>query len=131
MSVERMKQCENCGSTWTVQETGEAGVESGADDVCPVCGYTPGAAHPDAEEHHVLSVGELEQQINTLVLDARASGIYPDAIVRVLREELEFAAELAKSGRRFSVQIIDLGPQEFMAPLSQADPRLALPRRRV
>jgi hypothetical protein len=43
---------------------------------------------------------------------ARASGLDTEAIVHALRDELEFAAEMGHAGRRFSVQLIDLGPQE-------------------
>lgn len=130
MGVERLKECAHCGSTWKVEEKEESNADAGAGDVCPVCGYRLNPACPDAEEQHALSIGELEQQLNALVRDAYAAGIYPATIVCVLRSELEYAAELATRGRRFIVQVIDLGPQDPGAAHEQPNPRTALPRRR-
>jgi hypothetical protein len=59
-----------------------------------------------------MSTDDLETQLRALVMSARAGGLDAEAIVRVLRDELEFAAEMGHAGRRFSVQLIDLGPQE-------------------
>jgi len=59
-----------------------------------------------------MSVDDLSTQLGALITGARASGLAAPIIVQALRDELEFAAELAHAGRRFCVQLIDLGPQE-------------------
>ena len=59
-----------------------------------------------------MSVDELSTQLGALIASARASGLDADIIVQALRDELEFAAEMAHAGRHFCVQLIDLGPQE-------------------
>jgi len=58
-----------------------------------------------------VSTGDLETQLRALMTSARASGLDSEAIVHALRDELEFAAEMGYAGRRFCVQLIDLGPQ--------------------
>jgi hypothetical protein len=60
----------------------------------------------------VESITDLENQLDVLVRSALESGLPTDAIVDVLRGELAFAAELGHTGRRFTVQLIDLGPWE-------------------
>jgi hypothetical protein len=58
------------------------------------------------------SVTDLEAKLDTLVRSAWASGLDTEMIVHVLRDELAFAAEMSHVGRRFTVQLIDLGPQD-------------------
>jgi hypothetical protein len=60
----------------------------------------------------VESVDDLVAQLGALISSARESGVDAEAIVHALRDELEFAAEMADTGRHFSVQLIDLGPRE-------------------
>jgi len=59
-----------------------------------------------------MSVNELSAQLGALITSARASDLDEALIVQALRDELEFAAEMAHAGRHFCVQLIDLGPQE-------------------
>ena len=59
-----------------------------------------------------MSADDLSTQLGALITSARASGLDAAIIVQALRDELEFAAELAHAGRHFCVQLIDLGPQE-------------------
>jgi hypothetical protein len=59
----------------------------------------------------LVSISDLETRLRALVTSARASGLASEAIVQALRDELAFAAEMGHAGRRFSVQLIDLGPQ--------------------
>lgn len=96
--------CLNCGHVWRPDES-----PAGTTATCPVCQFR--VADPVADIPPV-SADELETRLSTLVEAAFAGGVAPDAIVQVLQDELEFAAELAHSGRRMYVQIIDLGPQE-------------------
>jgi len=58
-----------------------------------------------------VSISDLEIQLRALITTARSSGLDSAVIVNTLRDELEFAAEMGHAGRRFSVQLIDLGPQ--------------------
>jgi hypothetical protein len=59
-----------------------------------------------------MSVNDLSAQLGALITSARASGLDEALIVQALRDELEFAAEMAHAGRHFYVQLIDLGPRE-------------------
>jgi hypothetical protein len=94
--------CTNCGHEWSPQ---------GASLECPVCGF-PAVADMAMDSAAIRSIADLEAQLSALLISARASGLDADEIVRVLRDELEFAAELAHAGRRLYVQLLDLGPQE-------------------
>jgi hypothetical protein len=62
----------------------------------------------DAAPVHQRSQTELD----ALISCARASGLAVETIVRALRDELGFAAEMGRLGHRFCVQLIDLGPPE-------------------
>lgn len=77
---------------------------------CPVCHFGP-MVISTVTLQKPLSATDLENQLKTLVTNARSSGLTSDVIVDVLRSELEFEAELGQ-GRRLLVQIIDLGFQE-------------------
>lgn len=97
--------CLNCGHVWRPEDS-----PAGMAAICPVCQFR--VADPGAADVSPVSAGELETRLSTLVEAAFAGGVAPDTIVQVLQGELEFAAELAHTGRRMYVQIIDLGPQE-------------------
>lgn len=95
-------RCTNCGTPLEPPAKGGFGV------ICPVCQLfnTFGVPLPDPD----LTAEVFESRLGDLVAQARASGISPDVIVHILRDELEFSAELANHGRDLYVQIIDLGP---------------------
>jgi hypothetical protein len=95
-------QCSNCGATIEIPLLGVDIVH------CPVCQYTF-ELRPPVQASDFTSA-TLETSLSDLMAQARASGLDRDEIVRVLRDELEFAAELAHAGRNMTVQIIDLGP---------------------
>jgi hypothetical protein len=95
--------CANCGTRLDPPAQGELGV------TCPVCNFF-NAFSPTYIEPH-LTREALETQLGELVSLARASDLSADVIVQVLRDELEFAAELANRGRDLCVQIVDLGPR--------------------
>lgn len=59
-----------------------------------------------------MSADHLSSQLGALITSARTSGLDAAIIVQTLRDELEFAAEMANTGRHFCVQLIDLGAQE-------------------
>lgn len=96
-------RCVNCGTALELPPEGVAGV------TCPVCGYLN---ELNATEALHLTADTLEGELGDLIGRARVSGITNDEIVRILRDELEFAAELASGGRHLTVQILDLGPLE-------------------
>jgi len=96
-------RCANCGTTLDLPAPGEPGV------TCPVCQlFNAVSASAPAPE---LSIDMFEARLGDLVSQARVSGLQLDAIVHVLRDELEFTAELASGGRDLCVQILDLGPR--------------------
>ena len=99
-------RCPNCGTAWTIDAT----LDTPADVVCPVCQYHISLAQDDVAPQ-IDSRDEFESQLSALVTAAHAGGIDSEEIVRLLRDELEFTAELTHSGHQFSVQLIDLGPQ--------------------
>jgi hypothetical protein len=74
---------------------------------CGLVELAGGAAAPG-----VSSADELAELLSALITGARQGGLDADVIVQTLRDELEFAAEMAHTGRHFCVQLIDLGPQE-------------------
>jgi hypothetical protein len=78
--------------------------------VCPVCHFVNQLQPTPAS--HTLTSDALEAQLELLIGKARTGGLELDEIVRILRDELEFTAELASNGRNLPVQIIDLGPLE-------------------
>ncbi len=81
------------------------------DYICPVCDFhvTTNAVVPADVE---LTVDELQARLVSLLTSARTSGVSPQEIVGILRDELAFEAELDAPGRRMLVQIIDLGQFE-------------------
>lgn len=95
--------CANCGTPLDPPGTDDLGV------TCPVCQFfcTVGSSLPEP----VISLDAFGNQLSKLVAHARASGIPLDEIIRTLRDELEFTAELASGDRDLCVQIIDLGPR--------------------
>jgi len=96
-------RCANCGTPLEPPDAGAPGV------TCPVCQFfnplRTCSPSPD------LTIATFEMRLSDLVSQARASDLSLDSIVEVLRDELEFAAELASGGRDLYVQIIDLGPR--------------------
>lgn len=94
-------RCLNCGTPLEAPAEGATGVE------CPVCHFTNDLGAPPA---FAMSTESFEARLGELIGQARVGGLAADEIVRVLRDELEFAAELASGGRQLTVQIIDLGP---------------------
>jgi hypothetical protein len=76
---------------------------------CPVCQLFNALSDPLPPP--AISLDMFGEQLSDLVAQARASEIPLDEIVHTLRDELEFAAELASGGRDLFVQIIDLGPR--------------------
>jgi hypothetical protein len=95
-------RCANCGTYLTVATADELSL------TCPVCQFAnlPSAPSPGPG----LTLEAFEARLGELHSEARANGLLPDDIVHVLRDELEFAAELANRGRDLCVQIVDLGP---------------------
>jgi hypothetical protein len=69
---------------------------------------------PESPPTRLLSINDLEAELDALISCARASGLAVETIVRALSDELEFAAEMGRLGHRFVVQLIDLGPPEGM-----------------
>jgi hypothetical protein len=128
--TERLVRCANCGTEWS-PESVSAGYGHAVltNPVCPICHLS--VAESASSVVSVESVTDLEVQLDALVRGAWASGLDTEAIVHVLRDELAFAAEMRHAGRRFAVQLIDLGPQEselLHRPLR--DRRELLPQRR-
>jgi hypothetical protein len=111
MTQQSIERCTNCGTEWDLEarplHLDDASV---SEPTCPVC-HLPVATDETAPTRFV-STDDLENQLRALMSSARASGLGAEVIVHVLRDELEFAAEMGHAGRRFSVQLIDLGPQE-------------------
>lgn len=96
-------RCANCGTLLDPSGQSSFGV------TCPVCQFLNTFSPSPVEAK--LTREALETQLGDLVTLARASGLTADSIVQVLRDELEFAAELANHGRDLCVQIVDLGPR--------------------
>lgn len=111
MPQPRAVRCTNCGTKWTPAERalGAAG-SSPAAAVCPVCRMAMPAG--DVTLKRPMTAGDLAAQIGALITSARASNLDSAVIVQILRDELEFAAEMGQAGRHFCVQLIDLGPKE-------------------
>ena len=97
-------RCANCGTPLDPPDKGAPGV------TCPICQLFNALSVPDLEL--TLTLESLEARLGDLVAQARTSGLPLDSIVHMLRDELEFAAELASSNRDLCVQIIDLGPRK-------------------
>jgi len=111
MPQQRVVQCSNCGTKWTpAARSLDQGGASASAAVCPVCQLPLPTGETVVKRS--TSVDDLSNQLGALIASARASGLDAAIIVQVLRDELEFAAEMAQAGRHFCVQLIDLGPQE-------------------
>lgn len=108
-------RCLNCGTEFTPMQPLEVG---GTGNLCgfpcPVCQFQ---GTPSKQEQASLSlpVGDFESQLSTFLTDARAHGIPPEEIMRVLHDELEFTMDLVHPARRMMLNIIDLGEQEGSA----------------
>lgn len=127
MPQPRTVRCPNCGTNWLPPART---FDSRSVAECPVC-QLPVAA-TDATPQRAMSANELTVQLGALISSARAGGLDDAVIVQKLRDELEFAAEMAHVGRRFCVQLIDLGPQEssiLQRPIR--DRRESMQQRRV
>ena len=110
MTQQRTVRCTNCGTEWTLEDRPiHLAGASVSEPTCPVC-HLP-LSTGETSPLHLVSTGDLETQLRALMTSARASGLDSEAIVHALRDELEFAAEMGYAGRRFFVQLIDLGPQ--------------------
>lgn len=111
--------CPNCG----------AALAELSNDACQVC-YYPVEAPAPSRAAQPRTPSDLRAGIDDLLTRARASGLDHEAILRVLHDELAFAAELARPDRRHSVQVIDIGPRELglREPLS-SDRRASRPPR--
>lgn len=104
MSDQPSLRCVNCGSSLGMPPAGATVVR------CPVCQLdNPLFVAPPSSP---LTAELLARGLEALVTRARASGVSGETIVSVLRDELEFAAELANGGRQLHIQILDLGPAE-------------------
>jgi hypothetical protein len=104
MSLQRPLTCVNCGTALQPPVRGSTGIH------CPVCHLLNdvGATAQPA----LLTRDALERGLSDLVAQARAGALSDEEILATLRDELEFAAELANADRYISVQIVDLGPRE-------------------
>jgi hypothetical protein len=104
MSDQPSLRCVNCGSSLGVPPAGATVIR------CPVCQLdNPLFVAPASSP---LTAELFARGLEALVSRARSSGVSGATIVSVLRDELEFAAELATVGRQLHVQILDLGPAE-------------------
>src|SRR5689334_6914570 len=111
MPQQRIVRCTNCGTEWALEaRPNHLGGFPVSKPACPVCQLPLSSG--ETSPLRLVSTDDLETQLRALMTSARASGLDAEAIVHVLRDELEFAAEMGHAGRRFSVQLIDLGPQE-------------------
>lgn len=118
MNTDVRLHCPNCGSDFAPPPLAEGAPEPDS-YTCPVCQFQVTGSAPPTEAP--VSLDDLQAQLDVLLAHARSGGIPLDDITRVLRDELEFHAELGHGGRRFMVQIIDLGPQS----LASGDPLVA------
>ena len=113
-------KCPNCGHEFTVSSDENTDArQSGY--YCPVCQCRiapPSSVAPGEAQ----GLADIQAQIDLLLRTARANGVPPSDIVALLRDELEFEAELAQMGRRMVVQIIDLGPRDTTATPPGTDP---------
>lgn len=98
-------RCVNCGTSLNLPPEGASGVR------CPVCGLFNDFSAPLPEL--IPTPDALVARLGDLITLAQASGLTQEEIIGVLRDELEFAAELSSDGRHLHVQIIDLGPLEM------------------
>lgn len=108
----RRARCPNCGTEWVPEGTLVTGGDQGSWGYpCPVCRFH--VTFPSvAREHVPLTAGEVQSRLTTLLTEARQDSVTSQELVALLRDELEFEAELGAPGRRMLVQIIDLGQLE-------------------
>lgn len=108
----RVLHCANCGTDFKPSQPLELhGSNNTWGYPCPVCQFQVTARKP-ARARQILAAGDFETQLSQLLSDARMRGVTPAELMRVLRDELEFAMELGHPGRRMVLSIIDLGEQE-------------------
>jgi hypothetical protein len=124
-------RCGNCGTVWTPDEPLQFGSSQGEwGYTCPVCQYHVTAG--DSAASIPLTAAEFQARLGALLAEARAGGLAPDELVPILRDELEFEAELAHHGRRILIQIIDLGSVEVeMVAMPEPDRREMIQNRVV
>ena len=103
--------CLSCGIEFRSLEQTQVRNEPSRYD-CPTCHYQTVA--PSNLSNPALSPSDFQRRLSALVQAAWGS-VLPTEIVSIVRDELEFVAELAHTGRRVYVQIIDLGPHEQAA----------------
>lgn len=107
-------RCVNCGSPLGTPPEDAVSIR------CPVCQFdNPVFA---AARGPALTADMLARSVGELVARARNSGVSAEVIVDMLRDELQFAAELAHAGRQLHVQILDLGPAEGQFASAPAAP---------
>jgi hypothetical protein len=110
MTQQSTVRCTNCGTEWALEaQPNHLGSFPVSKPACPVCHLPLSTGETSLR---LVSTDDLETQLRALMTSARTSGLDTEAIIHVLCDELEFAAEMGHAGRRFSVQLIDLGPQE-------------------
>lgn len=111
-------RCPNCGTTFQPEDSLPSDPRSPRAMAyrCPICQY-----EIVAMRERTISVEALGADVSSLVERARVSGISADEIVRILRDELAFMAEMANQGRRLCVEIIDLGPHDNEVPAPRND----------
>lgn len=108
----RVLHCDNCGTDFKPSQPLELHDSNNTWGYpCPVCQFQVTARKP-GKARQVLAAGDFETQLSQFLADARRRGVALEEIVRVLRDELEFAMELANPGRRMVLSVIDLGEQE-------------------
>lgn len=112
MEKQGLRVCGNCGYVWDPETTSDLTIGL----VCPVCEYSTSGEEASWDLPEPTSERELVELLSAFLDHARHGGIDNETIMRVLRDELEFTAELVNHGRRFCVQVLDLGPQEAGAP---------------
>lgn len=99
-------RCVNCGTMLElVSDKGQGTLR------CSVCEFPLDMDSSDAEPS-ISTIHDFESQLGALLMAARSAGIDQEDMIHVLRDELEFAAEMAQPDRHLSVQILDLGPRE-------------------
>jgi hypothetical protein len=134
MSDRTMMHCANCGAEWPVEAAAPVEQAVPAEQptslTCPICGYRVASGPSSPEGRTAITADYLESQLVQLIAGARESGLEPETIVRILRDELEFAAELMHAGRQICVQIVDLGAYEGMAMARPMRDRAAVLRGR-
>lgn len=111
--------CDNCGTELTqanrskIKRTVQGVEEEVEVYTCPVCYYQ--FSVDDIERKlKITSREEFEGKLRTIIQQANQGGVTLEEIIETLREELEFTAEWANPNCRFTVQIINLGNEDYM-----------------